>query len=57
MEENMSGNLHVIVGLGVTALSCARYLTEQNIPIAMADTRETPPHLAQFKPTPISRWS
>jgi UDP-N-acetylmuramoylalanine--D-glutamate ligase len=49
MEENMSGNLHVIVGLGVTALSCARYLTEQNIPIAMADTRETPPHLAQFK--------
>jgi UDP-N-acetylmuramoylalanine--D-glutamate ligase len=45
----MSQDLHVIVGLGATALSCARYLTEQNIPIAMADTRPVPPNLAHFK--------
>jgi UDP-N-acetylmuramoylalanine--D-glutamate ligase len=45
----MSHDLHVIVGLGATALSCARYLTEQNIPIAIADTRPAPPNLAHFK--------
>jgi UDP-N-acetylmuramoylalanine--D-glutamate ligase len=45
----MSQDLHVIVGLGATALSCARYLTEQNIPIAIADTRPAPPNLAHFK--------
>jgi UDP-N-acetylmuramoylalanine--D-glutamate ligase len=45
----MSDDLHVIVGLGATALSCARYLTENNIPIAIADTRPAPPNLAHFK--------
>lgn len=45
----MPESLHVIVGLGVTAISCARYLTQQNIPFAIADTRENPPQLAQFK--------
>jgi len=47
----MSQDLHVIVGLGVSAVSCARYLTEQNIPFAVADTRPNPPLLAQFKQT------
>jgi UDP-N-acetylmuramoylalanine--D-glutamate ligase len=42
-------NLHVIVGLGATAVSCARYLTERNIPIALADTRQDPPRLAEFQ--------
>jgi UDP-N-acetylmuramoylalanine--D-glutamate ligase len=45
----MSENLHVIVGLGATALACARYLTQQNIPIAIADTRANPPNLERFK--------
>jgi UDP-N-acetylmuramoylalanine--D-glutamate ligase len=45
----MSEDLHVIVGLGATAMSCARYLTQQNIPIAIADTRPNPPNLTQFK--------
>lgn len=45
----MSQDLHVIVGLGVTAVSCARHLTQQNIPIAVTDTRQNPPHLAEFK--------
>jgi UDP-N-acetylmuramoylalanine--D-glutamate ligase len=45
----MTNDLHVIVGLGVTAMSCARYLTQQNIPIAIADTRENPPQLSAFQ--------
>lgn len=42
-------NLHIIVGLGVTGLSCARYLTERNIPIAVMDTRSYPPQLDTLK--------
>jgi UDP-N-acetylmuramoylalanine--D-glutamate ligase len=44
----MSDNLHVIVGLGITAWSCARYLSEQGIPIAFADTRVNPPDVERF---------
>jgi UDP-N-acetylmuramoylalanine--D-glutamate ligase len=42
----MSAELHVIVGLGVTGLSCARYLRECGIPVAVTDSRANPPHLA-----------
>jgi len=35
--------LHVIVGLGVTGLSCARYLKKMDIPFAIVDTRLNPP--------------
>ncbi|MBS0288124.1 MAG: UDP-N-acetylmuramoyl-L-alanine--D-glutamate ligase [Proteobacteria bacterium] len=42
-------NLHVIIGLGATGLSCVRFLKKQNIPVVVADTREAPPHLAAFK--------
>ncbi len=58
----MARDLHVIVGLGVTGLSCARYLTERQIPIAMLDTRANPPHLAEFKqrypdvPVVLGQW-
>jgi UDP-N-acetylmuramoylalanine--D-glutamate ligase len=41
----MSEELHVIVGLGVTALSCARFLDAHNIPFAFIDTRTNPPNL------------
>lgn len=41
--------LHVIVGLGVTGLSCARYLTQKAIPFAVMDTRSSPPNLEEFK--------
>lgn len=40
-----SHGLHVIVGLGVTGLSCARYLKDRGIPVAVTDTRMNPPHL------------
>lgn len=42
-------NLHVIVGLGATGLSCARYLKDRGIPIAVTDTRPNPPHLAALQ--------
>ncbi len=45
----MSSDLHVIVGLGATGLSCIRYLAAQNIPIAVMDTRNQPPHLDTLK--------
>ncbi len=40
--------LHVIVGLGATGLSCAKHLIQQGIPIAVTDTRENPPQLAEL---------
>ncbi len=33
----------LIIGLGKTGLSCARYLHQQGLPFAMMDTRENPP--------------
>jgi UDP-N-acetylmuramoylalanine--D-glutamate ligase len=42
-------NLHVIVGLGATGLSCARHLVSQGMAIALTDTRLNPPNLAEFK--------
>lgn len=44
-----SNQLHVIVGLGATGVSCVRYLTQHNIPIAITDSRLTPPNLDAFK--------
>ena len=45
----MSANLHLIIGLGATGLSCARYLQQQNIPFSVLDTRTTPPNLDIFR--------
>ncbi|MGE3919471.1 MAG: UDP-N-acetylmuramoyl-L-alanine--D-glutamate ligase [Gammaproteobacteria bacterium] len=42
-------NLKVIVGLGVTGLSCARYFSRKKIPFAVLDTRENPPLLDEFQ--------
>jgi len=44
-----TSELHVIVGLGATGLSCARYLKEGGFPIAVMDTRSHPPHLDTFQ--------
>lgn len=44
-----TSNLHVIVGLGATGISCARYLTEKAIPFAVTDTRECPPHFSALQ--------
>jgi len=39
----------VIVGLGVTGLSCARFFAKHGIPFAMADSRQNSPGLDAFK--------
>lgn len=49
MQTKDQGSLHVIVGLGATGLSCARYLKQNNIPFAITDSRENPPQLAAFQ--------
>lgn len=38
-------DLHVIVGLGASGLSCVRYLSSLGVPIAVTDTRRDPPAL------------
>lgn len=40
---------HVIIGLGKTGLSCARYLAAKHIPFAIADSRPTPPYITEFQ--------
>lgn len=40
---------YVIVGLGVTGLSCANFLAKEGLPFAVTDSRLTPPNLQEFK--------
>ena len=44
-------NLYVVVGLGVTGLSCVNYLVSHKMPVVVMDTRLVPPNLAWFKQT------
>ncbi|WP_151703856.1 UDP-N-acetylmuramoyl-L-alanine--D-glutamate ligase [Nitrincola alkalilacustris] len=39
----------IIIGLGQTGLSCARYLAGKGWPFAVVDTRDEPPLAAQFR--------
>ena len=39
----------VIVGLGITGLSCARYLLAQGWRLAVTDTRAAPPELPALR--------
>lgn len=39
----------LIVGLGKTGLSCARYLSRAGVPVAITDSRVQPPELAQLR--------
>ncbi len=41
--------LRVVVGLGKTGLSCVRFLKSRGYPVAVNDTRETPPGLAELR--------
>ncbi len=41
-------DLHVVVGLGSSGFSAVRYLMQKGIPIAVTDTRQNPPNLAEF---------
>jgi UDP-N-acetylmuramoylalanine--D-glutamate ligase len=39
----------VVVGLGTTGLSCARFLSQRGLPFAVVDTRFEPPGLDEFR--------
>ncbi|MGH8492391.1 MAG: UDP-N-acetylmuramoyl-L-alanine--D-glutamate ligase [Moraxellaceae bacterium] len=41
--------LRVVVGLGKTGLSCVRFLKGRGYPVAVNDTRENPPGLAELR--------
>jgi UDP-N-acetylmuramoylalanine--D-glutamate ligase len=45
----VSRDLNVIVGLGATGLSCARYLKTQGISFGVIDSRANPPNMAEFR--------
>ena len=49
--ENLSHKRVLIVGLGKTGLSCARYLSEHGIEVAVTDSREHPPALDELQET------
>lgn len=46
MKKN---SLVIILGLGETGFACAHFLSKQNIPFSIMDTREIPPKLQEFK--------
>lgn len=45
MQQNDSTAKTLIVGLGITGLSCARFLAARGVQVAIADSRDTPPCL------------
>ncbi|SIT09477.1 UDP-N-acetylmuramoyl-L-alanine--D-glutamate ligase [Neptunomonas antarctica] len=44
-----SDQLKVVIGLGQTGLSCARYLAKKGLRFALVDTRDNPPNLDEIK--------
>jgi UDP-N-acetylmuramoylalanine--D-glutamate ligase len=55
MAANTSPSLRnrktLVVGLGATGLSCARFLAAQGMQLAVADSRECPPGLSELQET------
>ena len=49
MSLIVSDTRRVILGLGKTGYSCVKFLSDQNIPVTVCDTREAPPFLEQCK--------
>jgi len=49
LKAEQPGCKTLIVGLGKTGLSCARFLSGQGIRVAITDTREEPPGLDQLR--------
>lgn len=44
-----SDTCYVVIGLGITGLSCARYLQKRGAAFALADTRKAPPNLEALR--------
>lgn len=49
MQSPMNNKRVLVVGLGKTGLSCARYLHAQGYEVAVTDSREQPPALDQLR--------
>ena len=49
MQLIATDNKQVVVGLGLTGLSCARYLKRQQRVFSVVDSREQPPELESFQ--------
>ncbi|MEO5573245.1 MAG: UDP-N-acetylmuramoyl-L-alanine--D-glutamate ligase, partial [Gammaproteobacteria bacterium] len=49
MKQTSSAPRTVIVGLGKTGLSCARFLAAREVPLAVTDSRAQPPGLAYLQ--------
>lgn len=47
--ENLSHKRVLIIGLGQTGLSCARYLSEHGVEVAVTDSRDHPPALDELQ--------
>ena len=47
--EQVAQKMKVVIGLGKTGLSCARYLASRNEKFKVLDTRKNPPGLQQLK--------
>ena len=47
--DNLSHKRVLVVGLGKTGFSCARYLSEKGIEVAVTDSREHPPALDELQ--------
>lgn len=49
MPHSNAANARLIIGLGETGLSCARYFTRLNLPFTLLDSRLNPPKLSEFQ--------
>lgn len=48
-QQNLGSKRAMVIGLGLTGLSCARYLLANGYSVAVTDSRENPPCLAQLR--------
>ncbi|CAA0109966.1 UDP-N-acetylmuramoylalanine--D-glutamate ligase [Halioglobus japonicus] len=48
-QKMANSEYRVVVGLGTTGLSCARFLLQRGLPFVVVDTRSEPPGLAEFR--------
>lgn len=48
-QKVVNSEYRVVVGLGATGLSCARFLYQRGMPFAVVDTRAQPPGLAELR--------
>jgi UDP-N-acetylmuramoylalanine--D-glutamate ligase len=49
MQDAAAKASQIVVGMGRTGLSCARFLARRGVPFAVVDSRERPPALESFR--------